>query len=335
MDKPLVSIIIPVYNTEKYLAQCIESAINQTYQNLEIIIIDDGSTDNSLKIAKTFNDNRINIFSQNNKGASAARNLGILKSNGEFLQFLDADDFISLNKIESQIELALKNISHLIGCTTIHFFEHAKLNFDCLENLDDKIIFSKTNPIDFLINLWGVNDGKIYMVQPNAWLCPKQILLKTGNWNENLTLDDDGEFFCRIILNSKGIIFDNKSKNFYRKYLNSKSISGGMNAVALKSQLNSLRLKKEHLFKFEETAKTKTAIANLYLVLCFISFKKNKQIYKIAKDELKKLNTKSTLKLNLGGRIVNILALLIGWKNARSLSLLKNRFKKNENTSNS
>src|ERR1700744_3507890 len=100
---PLVSIIIPVYNSEKYLSDAIQSAINQTWSDTEIIIIDDGSTDNSLQVAQQFISEKVKIFHQENKGASVARNYGLTKAKGDYIQFLDADDILSNNKIEAQM----------------------------------------------------------------------------------------------------------------------------------------------------------------------------------------------------------------------------------------
>lgn len=101
-NKKLVSIIIPIYNTEKYLKKCIESIINQTYRYLEIILVNDGSTDESLKICQTFaeNDNRISIIDKSNGGISDARNYGIDVATGEYIVFVDSDDFIHPEMIE-------------------------------------------------------------------------------------------------------------------------------------------------------------------------------------------------------------------------------------------
>ena len=102
MKNYLISIIIPVYNAEKYLLKCLNSVINQTYNNLEIILVDDESTDNSSKIYNEFakNDNRIKIFHQKNKGVSSARNCGIDKARGKYIAFIDPDD-----EIESNMEM--------------------------------------------------------------------------------------------------------------------------------------------------------------------------------------------------------------------------------------
>lgn len=102
MSTPLVSIIVPVYNVELYLEQCLESIIQQTFSNLEIIVINDGSTDNSFKIIKEFSnkDSRFIIIDQENKGISSARNSGINISSGDYLMFVDSDDWIAPNTVE-------------------------------------------------------------------------------------------------------------------------------------------------------------------------------------------------------------------------------------------
>jgi len=107
---PLVSVIIPVYNTEDHISRCLDSLIKQTYKNIEIIIIDDGSTDDSLNICNEYskNDNRIKIFSQRNEGAYIARNNGLSRAGGEWLIFIDSDDWIDLDGIEGLIEMVKK-----------------------------------------------------------------------------------------------------------------------------------------------------------------------------------------------------------------------------------
>lgn len=103
MSNPKISVIIPVYNVERYLSQCLESVIHQTWQNLEIIIVNDGSTDSSAKIIDEFanKDSRIIVMSQSNRGLSAARNTGILNATGDYIGFVDSDDWLELNAIEN------------------------------------------------------------------------------------------------------------------------------------------------------------------------------------------------------------------------------------------
>lgn len=109
-NKTTVSIIVPVYNVEQYLSRCIESIINQTFQDIEVILINDGSTDNSLKILKKYEerDSRIILIDKENEGISQTRNLGIEKSKGEYIVFVDSDDWLELDFIELLYEKAIQ-----------------------------------------------------------------------------------------------------------------------------------------------------------------------------------------------------------------------------------
>ena len=118
----LVSIIVPVYNIEKYVKRCIESILNQTYKLIEIILVDDGSTDNSGKICDKFalQDDRIRVLHQTNQGQSVARNNGIELAKGEFLCFVDGDDYVEDSFIQYFVELQNKSKAEIVYCSVNH-----------------------------------------------------------------------------------------------------------------------------------------------------------------------------------------------------------------------
>ncbi|MBR6412137.1 MAG: glycosyltransferase [Alphaproteobacteria bacterium] len=118
LNYPKVSVIIPVYNVEKYLRQCLDSVVNQTLKEIEIILIDDGSTDSSLSICKEYEkkDWRIQVYTQENKGAGAARNKGLKIAKGEYLSFLDSDDFFELNMLEKLYSKCIDTNSDICIC---------------------------------------------------------------------------------------------------------------------------------------------------------------------------------------------------------------------------
>ena len=101
--QPLLSIIVPIYNVEQYLDRCIQSILNQTYQNLEIILVDDGSTDNSGEICDAFmmQDERVRVFHQENQGAAQAKNVGLREARGQYITIVDSDDIVKENMIEA------------------------------------------------------------------------------------------------------------------------------------------------------------------------------------------------------------------------------------------
>lgn len=119
MNKQLISIIVPVYNAEEYIERCINSLINQTYRNIEIILINDGSTDKSKDICDSYakKDGRIKVVNQNNSGVSTARNKGIDVSNGECLCFVDSDDYVSNEFVEKMYKSVLMNKTDLAICS--------------------------------------------------------------------------------------------------------------------------------------------------------------------------------------------------------------------------
>lgn len=108
-SNPLVTVIIPVYNVEEYLRQCLDSVLAQTYKNLEVILVDDGSTDSSIKICQEYcdRDERFKLYKKENGGASSARNLGLEKASGDYLFFLDSDDWIDVDAINKMVHIAL------------------------------------------------------------------------------------------------------------------------------------------------------------------------------------------------------------------------------------
>lgn len=121
MDKPLISVIIPVYGVEKYIAQCLESVINQTYKNLEIIVINDGTKDRSADIAKEYaaKDSRIKVYDFKNGGLSVARNRGLEIATGEYISYLDSDDWLDTKMYETLLETAMKNEADMVKCGII------------------------------------------------------------------------------------------------------------------------------------------------------------------------------------------------------------------------
>lgn len=109
MDSPLVTIIVPVYNSEDYIEKCIDNIISQTYRNLQIILVDDGSTDTSLTVCKKCTDSRVEVFSKPNGGASSARNFGLSYRKGKYVLFVDSDDYLAENAVETLVRAAERN----------------------------------------------------------------------------------------------------------------------------------------------------------------------------------------------------------------------------------
>jgi glycosyltransferase involved in cell wall biosynthesis len=326
----LVSIIIPVFNCEKYLDKAIQSAVNQTWAEKEVIVVDDGSTDNSLQIAKKFEKEGIIVISQLKKGASAARNTGLKIAKGKWIQFLDADDFIHQDKIAIQLN-QLTNEFEVGICKTVHFFE------DDLSNAipDDEVFYQQylDEPLKFILKLYGGFDYWGAMIQPNAFLVSRTIIEKAGPWNEELSLDDDGEFFCRVLLLSKKIVYCSKGLNFYRKYRQKSSLSGIQSENGFRSQFKSICLKHNHLLVANDSNDLlpfiHTATYKALETVMYNSYPKYITLYKQIKQFAKgSLNTKIKGPVVFGGTISNFIGNKISWKLIRHFKNIRSTFSK-------
>lgn len=161
--EPLLSIIVPIYNVEQYLERCIESIINQTYKNLEIILVDDGSKDNSGTIADTYasKDNRIKVIHKENGGLSDARNHGLDQAKGKYIIFIDSDDFIDSSMCEILFATAEKYSSDIVSCNYYIFQDENHISVHSMSIQEDEKVFSgidilkyyliKTEPFDLNI----------------------------------------------------------------------------------------------------------------------------------------------------------------------------------------
>lgn len=322
---PLVSIIIPVFNSERYLVETINSALAQTWPNKEIIIVDDGSTDNSLAIAKSFNDPAVRTFKQENKGASAARNKGLLEAKGEYIQFLDADDLLNNVKVEAQVRLLAGKDYAITNCATVNFFDDT--NPYNIQPFHDWYKEGSTDTADFLVKLYGgalTGPGYGGMIGVHAWLCPKTIISLAGRWNEELTTDDDGEFFCRVVLAARQIIYSDKAVCYYRKYTKTKSLSAMNDHRANQSLLKATDLKAKYLLERTSGTDAKLALARLYHENVVSFYPASLKLSRESEYKMKQLVPEFAIRPFKNG-ITGGLTKLIGWKGVKILQYLKTR----------
>ena len=235
---PLVSIVIPIYNASVFVAETIESTLKQSYQNIELILVDDGSKDNSYEIIKQYESPIITVVKQANKGASAARNHGISLAKGNYIQFLDADDFLHPQKIEHQLN-TLKSYSdlHLIGGTWQRFIKNLDQLYGEVAPITQQEVQHFDN-VDWLI--------KRPMMIPNTWLVSRKLIDLAGPWDEQISLNDDGEYFYRVIAASAGVVIDRKAATYYRSFNNS-SLSSRNGRKAMLSWIRSIQSYKKIL----------------------------------------------------------------------------------------
>lgn len=278
--KQLVSILIPAYNAEKWIGMTIESAIKQTWPNKEIIIVDDGSTDKTLSIIKKYESPTIKIISQQNKGASAARNTALEQAQGDWIQWLDSDDILAQDKIEKQIKKAnIYNSDEILYSSAFGLFYY---NYKKSKFYPDNL-WQDLKPVEWMIikfrdNLW---------MSMNAWLISRNLINVAGKWNENLSLNDDGEYVCRIISACKEIIFVKEACSYCR-ISNINSLSSQRSYEACASQYLSHKYCIKKLCDMENSERTRNASLNS-LQECLLHYYYDypdlkEKVFKLAKE---------------------------------------------------
>lgn len=311
--KPLVSILIPCFNSERWLSATIESTLKQTWKNKEIIVVDDGSTDNSLSAARQFESVTVKVISQDNSGASAARNTALNVAQGEYIQYLDADDLLAPDKIEHQIKL-LESYPGYVASGAWGRFHQIREEARFVH----EPVWNNFLPVDWLVSSW-MGGG---MMHPAAWLLPRKVVDAAGPWNSDELAycpNDDGEYFCRVVLASNGIRFCSDAKTYYRSGL-SNSLSGRRSRDAIKSVYRSLEICVSHLLSEENNDTTRGASAALFQRFVYSIYPNEPEIVSIAEHRIAELGG-SSLDVG-GGRHFNNIKRVIGWKMARRIQLV-------------
>lgn len=200
MMNDLISIIVPIYNAEKYLQRCIGSIISQTYSNIEIILIDDGSIDNSPKICDDYSkkDLRIKVIHKSNDGVSVARNIGIELAQGKYITFIDSDDYIEKNHIEVLYKLCIECDSDISICGVIDKF------------LNGKIV--KTSKYKKCVNGKDAINLMLCKKKYFGWTCWAKMYkldkIKHNKFMPNVNIAEDVEFLYRALKNSQKVNID-------------------------------------------------------------------------------------------------------------------------------
>lgn len=259
---PLVSILVPAYNAEEWLGETLRSALVQTWEPKEIIVVDDGSTDKTLDLARSFECKGVQVVAQRNQGAAAARNKAFSLSRGQYIQWLDADDILAGDKITSQMKLLERATKYtLLSCAWGQFiYRHNQARFI------PSPLWADLSPVDWLIRKMGQN---LYM-PTTAWLVSRELSEKAGPWDPRMHIDDDGEYFCRVLLQTDEVLFAPKARMYYRDSGSGSLSSIGRSTQKLEAQFRSLQLHVKYLLQLENSPRTRaTCVAFLQTWLVY------------------------------------------------------------------
>jgi len=307
--QPLISICMPAYNAELYIAEAIRSVIDQTYKNWELIIVNDGSTDHTQDIVAEFEINkRINSFVITNGGAARARNIAYNHCRGDYILFFDADDILSLNFLQTQLAKALANPDALVLADWGRFYNNESATVAVEPVMYSELAF------DEWINDYWYNGNP--MTNPGRALLPKTLIEKAGLWNESLSLNDDLEFFTRIMLHAKKIIFNHEAVLAYRSGVSGLSSHTGKDAF--NSLFISIELSlKMALNRYGNRDMVRKSCANMWQGFIYDVYPLHPDLIKKAQGHLSKLPVPS-IAYPCGG-YTKLLVNVIGWKMAKKI----------------
>jgi glycosyltransferase involved in cell wall biosynthesis len=310
---PLVSILIPAFNAQEWIADTIRSAVNQTWARKEIIIVDDGSTDQTLSIARQFASKALNVVTQKNQGAAAARNKAFSLCQGDYIQWLDADDLLAPDKLAHQIRVAqlFGDSRTLLSCAWGRFIYRVNR-----AKFVPTSLWRDLSPVEWLI----CKMGESVFMQTDSWLVSRELCENAGPWDTRLLSDDDGEYFCRVILASNGIRFVPEAKVLYRQTASSRLSYIGQSNKQKDALLLSMQLHVKYLQSLEDSNRVRATCVT-FLQNLLINF------YPERPDIIEKLEK---LARNIGGQLKSPrlrwkyawMKPLFGWSLAKQAQLL-------------
>jgi GT2 family glycosyltransferase len=300
---------MPCHNAEKYVEEAIESVLNQTYKNIELIVVNDGSTDRSGEALKKYAGKAVKVVTERCGSASKARNRAFREAQGEYIKFFDADDLISPEMIKRQV-------ARLNGRQdAVAMSEWGRFYNDDIQTFkpNPQSVWRDMKGVDWLVG--AIHDAEP-MMQAGMFLTPRGSAQKAGPWNEELTLIDDFEYFCRLFCEAEEILFVPNTTLFYRSGIKG-SLSAQKSRLARESECKSILLGSAHILKKRTDAQARLACANVCQHLIYDLYPKHPDLRaRLQKrvDECGGAKIKPS-----GGRYFQRLWPWIGWKLARRL----------------
>lgn len=254
--QPLVSILIPAYNAERWIADTLRSALAQTWKTREIVVVNDGSTDRTLTILRQFEADGVRVITQRNQGAAAARNRAFAGSRGDYIQWLDADDLLEPDKIARQVAVLEQHRGDrrilLSGAWGKFLYRTHRTRFV------PSGLWSNLSPCEWMTRRM---EQDVYM-QTATWLVSRELTEVAGPWDTRLLVDDDGEYFCRVLKASAGIRFIPEAKVYYRSTGPASLSYIGLSERRMEAQWLSMKLHIAHLRELDDGPRVRAACIN-------------------------------------------------------------------------
>ena len=310
MNPSPVSIVISAYNAEKYIGATLDAVLSQTWPALEVIVVNDGSQDRTAEIVGSYAGRGVKLVSQENKGQDAALNNGYRHSTGSYIKFMDSDDLINPGMIEAQMNVLNGSEEKLAYGEWARFYDDKRdaADFTPLDYWKDAA------PVDFL-----TSRPEGVMLQCGIFLIPRPLIEKAGGWDERLILFNDTEFFTRLILASKGVVFSRGARLYYRSGLTN-SISAQRSRKFFESTFLATSLIAEQLLRVEDSYRVRNLISNSYMDQYYRMYPYFPDLI-IAHKQKIGFYGHGNAKLD-GGKVFKFLKAAVGWKIAKRIQLL-------------
>lgn len=308
-----VTVIITVYNAATYILDTLKSVQNQTYKYIEIIAVNGGSTDDSVKVIEQLGLPNLTLYNRANLGQASNSNFGISKAKGLLIKFLDADDILSEDCIENMVLKYRENPNRLVFGEW-HYFVNTIQNVSWNPS---PVYKDYKNSLDWYVD---IHQKAGSMLAGWLWLIPKSILDKAGGWDERLTITNDLEFSTRLILQSDGIGFAKGALHYYRKGLPN-AMTAVKNSYIPKPTATSvfIGLNKafENVIKTENSSRIRLVFANLFQKWVYQFYPAHKVLADKMEVIIKELGG-STM-LPPGGTMFKTLNRILPWKRVAQL----------------
>jgi glycosyltransferase involved in cell wall biosynthesis len=312
--QPKVSILIPCYNGEKYIGETLESAFRQTWPAIEVVVVNDGSVDRSATVVRSFARPNLLLVEQENRGQTAALNLCLAHASGDFVQYLDADDLIEPEKIERQVIRLAEDPRCVASSEWGRFYRSPRET-----RFNPETVWCDLDPIDWLA--LSRADG-LGMMFPAIWLIPMTILRKIGPWIEELTLNNDAEYFTRALLAAERVLFCPGARCHYRSNVQG-SLSGRKSPRAWASQYRVLELCEAHVREREDSERVRRGFALSWQHMAHASYPYDPNLAERALIRARALHSVSIRPD--GGTAFAVVSRVVGWRAARRLQVASGR----------
>lgn len=310
---PLVSVLIPLYNEEKYIAQTIECCLNQTYKNIEVIVIDDHSTDKSLAIAKSYESERVHVYENpNQQGVSSARNYAFEKSTGQFIKYLDSDDYFTQGMIEKQIERILADgEADSIVYSQLRFFHMPDKPEDWLSGLTKDY----QPATEYIVDMFRTSK---HLWFPLMYLFPRSVVEKTGGWNTKRTYCEDTEFIATAISLSQKMLFVDEEYAVWRVFEDNKHLHALKSPQVKIQKIEVLFYMSKLILNDKDTAENRAICSRYISYSVYNMFLMIHSLY----DYIEELFEKNKLTwMKYENPRLHLLYKVLGWRRATTLIL--------------